>query len=153
LTQFLPGFDHQREALGPPFFDARLHAMQSDGVDDPRASRAPGARPAEPPPRIQNAEPRHADVWAHGGWAQDHTAQVINDGQDGQFLQHAWDRLTVPHLHRPRGLERRQRGLDVIIATHNTIDLVFHTQVYKLKREMTKKIPLQPHRSPSGRMM
>jgi len=28
---------------------------------------------------------------------------------------------------------------DVIVATHKTIDLVFHTQVYKLKREMTRK--------------
>jgi hypothetical protein len=37
LTQFLPGFDHQREALGSPFLDARLHAMRSDGVDDQRA--------------------------------------------------------------------------------------------------------------------
>ena len=37
LTQFLPGFDHQREALGSPFLDARLHSMRSDGVDDQRA--------------------------------------------------------------------------------------------------------------------
>ena len=27
-------------------------------------------------------------------------------------------------------------GDDVIIATHKTIDLVFRTQVYKLKRDM-----------------
>jgi hypothetical protein len=37
LTQFLPGFDHKREALRSPFLDARLHAMRSDGVDDQRA--------------------------------------------------------------------------------------------------------------------
>jgi hypothetical protein len=36
LTQFLPGFDHKREALGPPFLDTRLYAMRSDGVDDQR---------------------------------------------------------------------------------------------------------------------
>lgn len=29
--------------------------------------------------------------------------------------------------------------LDVIVATHKIIDLVFHTQVYKLKRDMAKK--------------
>jgi hypothetical protein len=34
LTQFVPGFDHKREALGSPFLDARLHSMRSDGVDD-----------------------------------------------------------------------------------------------------------------------
>ena len=34
LTQCLPGFDHQREALGPPFLDTRLHSMRSDGDDD-----------------------------------------------------------------------------------------------------------------------
>src|SRR5262245_30364609 len=28
---------------------------------------------------------------------------------------------------------------DVIVATHKTIDLVFHTQVYKLKRDMTRQ--------------
>jgi hypothetical protein len=30
-------------------------------------------------------------------------------------------------------------AFDVIVTTHKTIDLVFHTQVYKLKREMTRK--------------
>jgi hypothetical protein len=30
-------------------------------------------------------------------------------------------------------------AFDVIVATHKTIDLVFHTQVYKLKRDMTRK--------------
>jgi hypothetical protein len=29
--------------------------------------------------------------------------------------------------------------LDVIVTTHKTIALVFHTQVYKLKREMTRQ--------------
>jgi hypothetical protein len=28
---------------------------------------------------------------------------------------------------------------DVIVATHKTIDLVLQTQVYKLKRDMTKR--------------
>ena len=30
-------------------------------------------------------------------------------------------------------------AFDVIVTTHKTIDLVFHTQVYKLKRDMTRK--------------
>jgi len=30
-------------------------------------------------------------------------------------------------------------AFDVIVTTHKTIDLVFHTQVYKLKRGMTRK--------------
>jgi hypothetical protein len=30
-------------------------------------------------------------------------------------------------------------AFDVIVATHKTIDLVFHTQVYKPKRDMTRK--------------
>ena len=29
-------------------------------------------------------------------------------------------------------------AFDVIVATHKTIDLVFQTQVYKLKRDMTR---------------
>jgi hypothetical protein len=31
-----------------------------------------------------------------------------------------------------------EQGFDVVIATHKKIDLVFHTQVFKLKREMRK---------------
>jgi hypothetical protein len=34
LTQFLPRFDHEGEALGSPLLDARLHPMRADGVDD-----------------------------------------------------------------------------------------------------------------------
>jgi hypothetical protein len=34
LTQFLPRFDPQREALGPSLLDARLHPMRADGVHD-----------------------------------------------------------------------------------------------------------------------
>jgi hypothetical protein len=66
LTQCLPGCDHQWEALGSPFLDARFHAMWADGVDDQRASRDPGARRAEPPQGIQKAHPRHAEVLEHG---------------------------------------------------------------------------------------
>jgi hypothetical protein len=51
LTQFLPGFDHEREALGPPLLDARLHPMRADGVHDQGPSRHTGARGAEPPRR------------------------------------------------------------------------------------------------------
>jgi hypothetical protein len=32
-----------------------------------------------------------------------------------------------------------EKQLDVIVTTHKTIDLVFHTQVYKLKRDMTRQ--------------
>src|SRR5438309_3073288 len=35
------------------------------------------------------------------------------------------------------GLEFSIDVLDVIVTTHKTIALVFHTQVYKLKRDMT----------------
>ena len=37
------------------------------------------------------------------------------------------------------GLHHPPEAFDVIVATHKTIDLVFHTQVYKLKRDMTRK--------------
>jgi hypothetical protein len=38
-----------------------------------------------------------------------------------------------------RVLHHPPETFDVIVATHKTIDLVFHTQVYKLKRDMTRK--------------
>ena len=34
LAQLLSGFNHQREALGSPLLDPRLHSMRSDRVDD-----------------------------------------------------------------------------------------------------------------------
>jgi hypothetical protein len=35
-------------------------------------------------------------------------------------------------------LQHAPEAFDVIVATHKTIDLVFHAQVYKLKRDMTR---------------
>jgi hypothetical protein len=50
--------------LGPPLFDARLHPMRAGGVDDQRSSWDTGARRAEPPQRIEEADPLHANVLA-----------------------------------------------------------------------------------------
>lgn len=36
LTQFVPGFDHQWEALGSPLLHARFHPMGADRVDHQR---------------------------------------------------------------------------------------------------------------------
>jgi hypothetical protein len=36
-------------------------------------------------------------------------------------------------------LHHPPKAFDVIVTTHKTIDLVCHTQVYKLKRDMTRK--------------
>src|SRR5215813_12114391 len=36
-------------------------------------------------------------------------------------------------------LQHSPKAFDVIVTTHKTIDLVFHTQVCKLKRDMTHK--------------
>jgi hypothetical protein len=33
LSQFLPGFEHQGEGLGPPLLDARFHPIRTHGVD------------------------------------------------------------------------------------------------------------------------
>jgi hypothetical protein len=38
-----------------------------------------------------------------------------------------------------RILHHAPEAFDVIVTTHKTIDLVFHTQVCKLKRDMTRK--------------
>jgi hypothetical protein len=66
LTQFLPGFDHTREALGPPFLDARLDSMRADGGDHHRSSRDRGAWRAELPQRIPTADPLHTEVLEPG---------------------------------------------------------------------------------------
>jgi hypothetical protein len=36
-------------------------------------------------------------------------------------------------------IDRQEDFIDVIVTTHKSFALVFHTQVYKLKREMSKK--------------
>jgi hypothetical protein len=38
-------------------------------------------------------------------------------------------------------LEPPEKAFDVIVTTHKILDLVFHAQVYKLKRDMAKKNP------------
>ena len=35
-------------------------------------------------------------------------------------------------------LHHAPKAFDVIVTTHKTIDLVFQTQIYKLKRDMTR---------------
>ena len=61
LTQFLPGFDHERETFGSPLLDARLHPMRSDGMHDHGPERDPGSWRAEPPQPLQKAAPLHAE--------------------------------------------------------------------------------------------
>jgi hypothetical protein len=46
LTQCLPGFEHQGEALGPPVLDTRPYSMRSDRIDDQRASRRQPPQPS-----------------------------------------------------------------------------------------------------------
>jgi hypothetical protein len=36
LTQFLPGFNHERETLGSPLLDARLHPMGAFRINNQR---------------------------------------------------------------------------------------------------------------------
>jgi hypothetical protein len=62
LMQFLPGFHHQREALGSPLLDPRLHPMRADGVDEQGPSRDSSVRGPEPAQRVEEADPLHADV-------------------------------------------------------------------------------------------
>jgi hypothetical protein len=62
LTQCLARRDHQGEGLRPPFLDARLHAIRAGGIDDQRLSRHPGARRAEPPQGIEDADALDANM-------------------------------------------------------------------------------------------
>jgi hypothetical protein len=112
VTEFLSGLDHEGKTLGAPLLDTRLHAMRSAGVDDQRSSWNPGARRAEPPEGIQNADPPHAEVLEQGGVAYDHADQGVADGEHRQFFQHAWHCFAVQHVQLQGRLKIRQRGLD-----------------------------------------
>jgi hypothetical protein len=98
LTQCLPGFDHQWEALGAPLLDPRLHPMGTDGVHDQRPEWHASMWRPEPPQRIEDADPLHVDAVQDGGVPHDHADQVVDDGKDGQFLQHAWYGFTMQHM-------------------------------------------------------
>jgi hypothetical protein len=62
LAQYLPGFEHQGETLGPPLLNARRHPMGACRVDDQRPSRHAGTWRAEPSQRIQEADLLHVNV-------------------------------------------------------------------------------------------
>jgi hypothetical protein len=111
-AQFVPGFDHEGKALRAPLLDPRLHPMGACGVHDQRYSWHAGTWCAEPPQRIQEADPLHVAVLEHGRVPRDHADEVVDEGKDGSFLQHAWHRLTVQHIHLDGGREVRERGLD-----------------------------------------
>jgi hypothetical protein len=87
--------------------------MGACGVHDQRDSWHAATWRAEPPQRIEAADPLHGEVLEYGGVPHDQADQVVDHGQDGQLLQHARDSFTVQHLHPHRGLEVRQRGLDL----------------------------------------
>jgi hypothetical protein len=133
LTQCLPGFDHQREALGSPLLDARLHPMGADGVHDQRSEWHASMWRTEPPQRVEEADPLHADTLQGGGVPHDQADQVINDGKHRQFFQHAWHGFAVQHIHLHGGLEMCQRGLDVIVTSHK-IRMVRPSRVAILQR-------------------
>jgi hypothetical protein len=44
----------------------------------------------------------------------------------------------LSQIARERSLHHLEELVDVAVATHKTIDLAVHTQVYKLKRDMGK---------------
>jgi hypothetical protein len=113
LTPYVSGFDHQGEGLGSSLLDARLHPMRSGGVDEQRSSRYLGARRAEPAQGIPTAAPFHLELLEPGCWAHHPADEVVDDGQEGQFLQHAWHGLTGPHVHRPGGLEMCRCGFNL----------------------------------------
>jgi hypothetical protein len=112
-AQFLSGFNHQGEALGSPLLDPRLHTIGACRVHDQRDEWHAGTWCAEPPQRIEAADPLHGAVLAYGGVPHDHADQGVDHGTDGQLLQHARYGLTGQHSQPPRGLEVRQRGLDL----------------------------------------
>src|SRR5882724_5656726 len=66
LTQCLPGFDHERKALGPPLLDTRLHPMGACRVHNQRHEWHARTWRAEPPQRIEEADPLHAGVLEPG---------------------------------------------------------------------------------------
>jgi hypothetical protein len=66
LTSFLPGCDHEWEALGAPLLDPRLHPMGAHGDNYQRYSWHASTGRAEPAQGIHTADPFHPDLLALG---------------------------------------------------------------------------------------
>ena len=113
LRQCPAGCDHEREARGVPFLDARLHPMRTDGVDDQGLSRPSSAQGTEPPQGLHNAQPLQAEAWKCGGAAHAHADQVLDEREHGPCVEPAWHRVTGQHIHRQGGLEVRSRAFDL----------------------------------------
>src|SRR5918997_1279050 len=125
LTQFLPGFDHKWEALGPPFLDARLHSMRSDGVDDQRSYRDAGAWPTEPPQRIQKADPLHAGVliWSRTSRSTKASGRAANASRASHEGQVFGFNHVTSWSSTPSALSQRERGTPLTAGVRRTLGL------------------------------
>ena len=87
LTQLMPWFHHERELVGAPLLDVRLHPMGTCGIYAHAFQSHAGAGCGEPPSRIKETDPSHGHLLACGRWLHDHADQVVDHGQDRQLLQ------------------------------------------------------------------
>jgi hypothetical protein len=66
-----------------------------------------------PPQHIQNAHACRVDLLESCRWPDDHAPHVIDDGDDGEFLEDAGRGFAVEHVHVPRHLQWAQRAFDL----------------------------------------
>src|SRR5919106_4871817 len=113
LTEVLPGFDPERDALRSSLLDARRSPIGASGGHTQRPSGSARAGRTAPPQGSQAAEPFHGGVWECCRWPPDLTPESVDHGQDGQLLQHTRHGVTVPHVHGHRGVTVRPGGFDL----------------------------------------
>jgi len=89
LSQFLPGFDHERDALGAPLLEPRLHPIGRAGF----TINAMNGTPVLGAPSHRRASRQlirsTAMCWSIADGQHDHADQVVDHGKNGQLLQHA----------------------------------------------------------------
>jgi hypothetical protein len=110
-TCYSTRLQEERVRLGPAFDSARLDPVWSVGVDHQRGQGVSRACGAEPSQGIDAADPLQGHALPLRRYQHAHADQIVDQGKDGQFLQHPDEALTVQHIQAPGLLEVLQSGL------------------------------------------
>jgi len=86
LTPCTTRLSHEGEGCGPPLCDPRLDTGGPRGIDAYGLPRHTGGRGPEPSPRVQTAEPFHADLWWCSRWQDAEAHEILEDGTNEACL-------------------------------------------------------------------
>src|SRR5208337_1969023 len=108
LAQFGPRLLHHWVLLGTPLPHPRLVPPRTPRVDHQLRHLLPLLGAAQPPQRVDEADPIRFDTLTARRLAHRHSHQVVCQGIHRQFLEHAIHCHALQHIHLHRLLQRLQ---------------------------------------------